>query len=653
MSYVIYNDQKYFVKENILKLNNCGIEDISKIEGLNSLSNLIELDLSQNNITEINSLERLISLQNLYLEGNKITEIKELEKLTSLQVLYLFSNKISEIKGLDTLTSLKTLILHNNEITEIKGLEVPTSLEELTLSSNKITVIQGFQTLANLKYLHLNKNKISEIRGLDPLESLEVLILSENEISEIKGLGELSKLIELYLDHNRITKLKGLENLSKLEKLNLEFNELKGEEEYIMSSGVNIRTILEYCENEKSILNELRYLDEYDIKIGFKKNLENFKNILSNEVKPAVFINIGTHSENKKIALMQNILFYVQEPELVHLNNKDKNLSKLTMNFIQLNSLKGVEFEKKDKIDHFLSFAYQFWSRKELKENKVLIYDTESAIYSKIDEFLKLSLLTKPKLIVFPENSIPYKILKKLKSFSKTHRILFICGMEHVKTDSNFINKVKIIDNGECDEQIKQTPVEIKIKDGNHLRENINCEIIPKIKIFKTTVGRIAIFICRDFLRLCDKIPEWAGKNNVDFIVIPSLTSKILPFHTKLLNMINHMSYARLKIIFCSIGEYGASEFFSIENLPRIEENFRKNIRDNIGEVIVKREYIFHSENIKYKDGHLEITCSKCGRKYTAFTNNRHLLNEDAFEFEKKKWEFNLSCKCGHKNYRY
>ena len=225
--------------------------------------------------------------------------------------------------------------------------------------------------------------------------------------------------------------------------------------------------------------------------------------------------------------------------------------------------------------------------------------------------------------------------------------------MEHKKEDIKYINRAIIIDSGKFGEQIKQTPVEIKKRDGNHLRENIICEIYPKIKIFSTSIGRIAIFICKDFLRLCNNIPEWASKNEVDFIIIPSLTSKILPFHTKLLNLLNYSKYTRLKFIFASIGEYGGSEFFSIDQTKRIEESFRKNIRDNVGESIVSREYILRGKNIIYQDGYVYITCDNCGSEYGVLTNGNHFLSADASNTEKDKWEYYLKCSCGYKNYRY
>ncbi len=675
MEYVIYQDKKYYAKNNILRLSSLDIKDISEIDGLENLKIIQELDLSDNLITEIKGLEPLTSLQILELSNNQITEMKGLETLISLQILDLSGNKIPEIKGLGTLTSLRELILFDNMITEIKGLETLKSLQTLMLSGNQITEIKGLENLSSLQYLSLSKNQITEIKGLETLIALKLLLLSGNQIAEIEGLETLTSLKELQLSWNQITEIKGLDTLINLNHLNLADNKIKnlenletlenlrsldlmnnpfeGVEDYLVNIETKAKVILEYCRNKKLEINEIKFLDEYELNKSFKENVEKFKTILSKK-DASDFINIGTNLEIKNIAIMQNLIFYNQLPREILLNNKDKTPEQLKMNFIQINSLKGVDSEKHDKIGHFLFFTKQFWDENELVNN-VLVYNQNNPwINSKIDEFLTLSLLTNPKLIVFPENSVPYSMIEKLIAISKKNRITIVCGLEHRKHNSEYINKALIIDNGKCGEQVKQTPVEIKRYNGNHIRENIKCEIFPKIDIFLTSIGRIAIFICKDFLRLCNKIPGWARKNNIDFIIIPSLTSKILPFHTKLINLLNYSSYSRLKLIFSSIGEYGGSEFFSIDHINRIEQNFRKNIRDNIGEVIVSRNYTFRGENVRYQNGYVHIICDNCGSEYSITTNGAHLLEESAFSIEKDKWEFYLQCnRCGYKNYRY
>lgn len=224
----------------------------------------------------------------------------------------------------------------------------------------------------------------------------------------------------------------------------------------------------------------------------------------------------------------------------------------------------------------------------------MLIYNDElkDICIKKLDDFLMLSqddYRGKPNIIVFPENSIPYEYIDKLRNYSLENHVIIVGGLEHKELENRNINDAFIIENGKIYYQEKQTPTEIKNKLGEFVKENINCKKIPDIKIFQTSLGRIAIFICKDFLRLFEIIPLWARRYRVEIIVVPSLTNKVLPFHSKLLNMFNYLDYRDLKIIFGNIGQYGCSELFTMDNISRIELETQENRKDNLGEKIIIR----------------------------------------------------------------
>ncbi len=118
---------------------------------------------------------------------NDITKIQGLNKLTDLAVLNISGHEITEIKGLDNLTNLKELSLSSNQISEIKGLEHLTNLKKLYLSANQISEIKGLDKLINLENLWLSKNKITEIKGLENLKNLKVILLDFNPVLKIKS----------------------------------------------------------------------------------------------------------------------------------------------------------------------------------------------------------------------------------------------------------------------------------------------------------------------------------------------------------------------------------------------------------------------------------------------------------------------------------
>jgi len=617
---------------------------------------LIE-DVGEEKLKEISD-DLLQQIQSQAMSTEKAVQryIEGIKNLKNLKKLYLDGNYLEDLDGIEVLENLEILILNFNSLGKIKHLSALTNLKELNLDDNGIEKIENLENLVNLETLSLSYNDIKKIENLENLKNLRKLDLDSNNIIEIKGIQELINLRILNLNDNNITHIEGLENLENLKEFYVWDNPLKEEEEkYLINSEAPLKAIINYCRTKKLETDEIKILDDYDSNKSFNENINNIKKSLQKE-DISDLINIGTHLEKKEIAIMQNLIFYHQSPEEINLKNKKKEITELKINLIQINSLKGVNSGKSDKIEHFLFFMKQYWDKDEL-ENNALVYEQNSnLIDSKIKEFLKLSLLTNPDLIIFPENSVPYRMKNYLIKFSEENSLIIVCGLEHKKAGSHHINKSIIIDNGKCGEQIKQTPVEIKKHDGNHIRENIKCQIFPKIKIFLTSIGRIAIFICKDFLRLFEKISGWARKNKIDYIIIPSLTGKILPFHTKLINLLNYTNYKRLKFILSSIAEYGGSEFFSIDQIKCIESSFRNNNRDNIGEVIVSRNYVYHGKNVEYNEenGLIYIKCRKCGLKYSVITNGAHILEENATNTEKDRWEFYLKCRnCGCENYRY
>ncbi len=293
-------------------------------------------------------------------------------------------------------------------------------------------------------------------------------------------------------------------------------------------------------------------------------------------------------------------------------------------------------------------FINHFWDNSEIEHNKVLIYKRKHKyrVKRKIEELLDLSLKTqydnfnanKPDLIILPENSIPYSMIKSLKNLSEENCLIIIGGLEDIKIKNKYFNKAIIIDNGKTNYQIKQTPVWIHdTKKKRFIKENINCEPIPKIKLFKTSLGRITIFICKDFLRLCDIIPSWAKKNHVDFIVIPSLTSKVMPFHTKLIQLFNNPDCENIKFIFNNIGEYGSSEVFSLEDNRRIEKYNRINYRDNIGEkVVIRKIKRLKSKYLKLVDSEMEIFRSET-ENYKKLQEYRKKIESDKIPYILKR----------------
>ena len=109
---------------------------------LSSLTGLIRLDLTENQISDISALSSLTSVTRLDLRRNHISDISALSSLTHLNDVYLGGNQISDISALSSLTSLNKLYLNNNQISDVSPLVANAGLsggDYITLCINPLS----------------------------------------------------------------------------------------------------------------------------------------------------------------------------------------------------------------------------------------------------------------------------------------------------------------------------------------------------------------------------------------------------------------------------------------------------------------------------------------------------------------------------------
>ncbi len=313
---------------NILVIPNKNITDL---EGIQYLSNLVHLDLSNNMIKDVTPLRQLTKLNTLYLKGNQITDysplaaifnqlnlrdfsielgiydmnlesairlkvgkpsgtltlndmqsvteldltnkgIKDLQGiqyLTNLKKLNLTGNNIKYIDNLKNLILLQELSLNQNSIENIQALRYLKNLEQLDLLSNQISDLSPLVELVKLKQLSVMENKVKDVSSLKNILNLEILVLQNNEISDISSLGYLVNLKELYLSQNKIKDISMLESLTNLETLHIMNNEISD-----ISPLKNMFGLRELYQegnliNEYSSLSDLlKYLERHDLPLS-------------------------------------------------------------------------------------------------------------------------------------------------------------------------------------------------------------------------------------------------------------------------------------------------------------------------------------------------------------------------------------------------
>ncbi len=148
------------------------------------LSTIKTFDLSENyRIKTLEPIKELTNLAELNLSNNYLPSLVELHYFKNLEKLNLTSNGLDSLKTLPTLENVKVLNLSNNNLVDIRGIERLKNLEVLDLSgySNRIKNYKSLLTLKNLKLVYVNNLSKEELEKLQTtLPDIQILNSSMN-----------------------------------------------------------------------------------------------------------------------------------------------------------------------------------------------------------------------------------------------------------------------------------------------------------------------------------------------------------------------------------------------------------------------------------------------------------------------------------------
>ncbi|TNV88203.1 hypothetical protein FGO68_gene9687 [Halteria grandinella] len=185
-----------------------------------TLQKLTHLHLNNKRLQRIGEdIQKLCgNLRVLYLFDNYIDKIDGLNTLKNIVQLSLYNNQITIMEGFDGLPMLKKLYLEKNRISRLEGLTACRQLEELYLSQQDTQSDFSFDEYSlaaiagSLKYLDLSQARVSEPMPLYYLERVEVLILKKNRIVDFEDqvcpmLQTMNALRQLDLTDNPVTQI--------------------------------------------------------------------------------------------------------------------------------------------------------------------------------------------------------------------------------------------------------------------------------------------------------------------------------------------------------------------------------------------------------------------------------------------------------------
>ncbi|XP_015604382.1 protein flightless-1 [Cephus cinctus] len=201
------------------------------------LANLQSLNLNHNPLGhfQLRQLPSLMNLTTLLMRDTQRTPNNipsSLESLTNLQELDLSQNALLRVPdALYSLANLRRLNLSDNQITELStAIDSWQKLETLNLCRNKLTALpSSLCKISTLRRLYLNDNELDFEgipSGIGKLSSLQVFSAAKNHLEMIpEGLCRCGSLKQLILTSNRlITVPDAIHLLTDLEQLDLRDN---------------------------------------------------------------------------------------------------------------------------------------------------------------------------------------------------------------------------------------------------------------------------------------------------------------------------------------------------------------------------------------------------------------------------------------------
>ncbi len=283
---------------------NCEFREINEINGIEYLTNLESVNLSNNNIEEI-SFINLISdnINHINLSHNKINHIspilemvKEDNRCTDCNINIEY-NKIYFRKGSQNHEQM-LVILNQDEFVDIdysRGnipdgvILIPDSIlekslkEQFNINNDYLTIENALNKNNNEFYHEGSENSlIKNLTGLDKFINLHTLILNGNEIRDISPLKKLTNLKIIYLNSNYIEDISPLNGIqSIIEVLILRNNRIK-------DFGI-IKTLY-----KNNLINNKSYIDislnqfldnDFELFINDLNNNKNFNIIYKPQIK--------------------------------------------------------------------------------------------------------------------------------------------------------------------------------------------------------------------------------------------------------------------------------------------------------------------------------------------------------------------------------
>lgn len=187
----------------------CRSDGVQSLVGLEDFTQLQTLILNHNDITDLSPLQSLTNLIELELAQNtQLASLAGLENKANLEVLNLANTQVTDLSTIAQSTALLDLDLFGTGINNLLPLAGFTKLEKLSLAFSSTIDLNGLQTLVRLSYLNLSyAEQLKSLEALAGLQQLTWLDISHTAVSTIEPLNSHVGLQTLDIGHTNVADL--------------------------------------------------------------------------------------------------------------------------------------------------------------------------------------------------------------------------------------------------------------------------------------------------------------------------------------------------------------------------------------------------------------------------------------------------------------
>lgn len=251
---------------NMTDLDLSGNPYIQNLMPVNRLTNLVNLNIANTEITRLNALSGMTYLENINLENTHINDLSPLSGIISLKTINISNTPVSTLEPLASDIHLETIWANNTSINKREVYRLKETLRNVTVIYQTEALIDWWNTLdvdwKNILKKHVGcENDIPSAMELQQIIDLQNLCVEEeNAIQTLTPIYDFYWLVKVTLVGQGIRDIKPLANKIHLEELVLPNNPVNDLSPLEMDTLISVLNIENTQVSDLSPVEKMKHL---------------------------------------------------------------------------------------------------------------------------------------------------------------------------------------------------------------------------------------------------------------------------------------------------------------------------------------------------------------------------------------------------------